>query len=197
MDLVKSIKLLNSESEWPMWKRKIRDLLDYHEGALDVTDGKLKKSEPLAENADEAATKKQTKESDFYRKANSYVKSVISTAVTDAVYQKIMDKKTAHEAWEALKQNFEAPSKDQLFKICTDFLAFSWTLREDFSTHIAKLRGLWNELSDGLKAKNEQPLPNLILVCKVLHILPAKLRRRLSTRYMPNYVCSKEILQRV
>ncbi|GFY46267.1 hypothetical protein TNIN_203001 [Trichonephila inaurata madagascariensis] len=48
--------------------------------------------------------KKQYKERcDLYRKANSCAKSVIGSTVTDAVYQKIMDKETAFEAWEALK----------------------------------------------------------------------------------------------
>jgi hypothetical protein len=92
--------------------------------------------------------------------------------VTEAVYQKIMNKDTAHEAWEALKLNFEASSKDQLFKICTEFFAFSWINGEDVSTHVAKLKNLWFELNNGLKAKNENALPDLILVCKVLQILP-------------------------
>ncbi|KAF7284203.1 hypothetical protein GWI33_022453 [Rhynchophorus ferrugineus] len=35
-----------------------------------------------------------------------------------------MNKETAYEVWESLKQNFEGSSKDQLFKICTDFSAF-------------------------------------------------------------------------
>ena len=32
-------------------------------------------------------------------------------------YQKVMDKETAREVWEELKRNFEASSKDQLFRI--------------------------------------------------------------------------------
>ncbi|GFX79872.1 retrovirus-related Pol polyprotein from transposon TNT 1-94 [Trichonephila clavipes] len=45
---------------------------------------------------------------------------MIASTVSDAVYQKIMDKKTAFEAWESLRKQFEATSKDQLFKICHD-----------------------------------------------------------------------------
>ena len=123
MDLVKHIKPLTGESDWPMWKRKIRDLLDYHEGDLDVIDKKLVKPEPLGKDATDAQVKKHKEESDLYRnKANSYAKSMITSFVTDAVYQKVMDKNTAHDAWEALKQQFEATSKDQLFKICTDLV---------------------------------------------------------------------------
>ncbi|KMQ83151.1 gag-pol poly protein, partial [Lasius niger] len=93
-------------------------------GALDVIDGKLVKPKPLAEGATNAQIKTHKECSDCYRKANSYAKSIITSAITDEVYQKIMNKETASEAWEALKQQFEATSKDQLFKICTEFLSF-------------------------------------------------------------------------
>ncbi|GFU40104.1 retrovirus-related Pol polyprotein from transposon TNT 1-94 [Trichonephila clavipes] len=98
---------------------------------------------------------------------------MIASTVTDAVYQKIMDKETAFEAWESLRKQFEATSKDQLFKICRVF-AFSWVPGEDISTHIAKLSNLWNELNNGLEAREESKLPDLMLVCKVLHILPSQ-----------------------
>lgn len=83
-----------------------------------------------------------------------------------------MDKETARETWEALKQLFEATSKDQLFKLCTDLFAYSWTSGEDVSMHLAKLRSLWGELNNGLKIKGESELPDLLLVCKTLQILP-------------------------
>jgi hypothetical protein len=126
MDLAKHVKPLAGETDWPLWKRKIRDLLDYHEGALDVIDRKLIKPEPPSEVSEEEGTqndrmKAYKQQSSLYRKANSYAKSMISSAVTDGVYQKIMDKETAADAWDALKKLFEASSKDQLFKICTDF----------------------------------------------------------------------------
>jgi len=112
MDLVKHMKPLASEADWPMWKRKIRDLLDYHEGALDAIDGKLAAKPTAPADTAAAAEKKEYKAScDFIRKANSYAKSMITSTVSDSVYQKIMDKESAHEAWEALKQQFEATSK--------------------------------------------------------------------------------------
>ncbi|GFS70245.1 uncharacterized protein TNCV_1067371 [Trichonephila clavipes] len=171
MDFSRHIKLLTGEIDWPMWKRKIRDLLDYHEGAIEVIYGKLKKPESIDADAQEYVRKQHKKRCDLYRKANSYAKSMIASTVTDAVYQKIMDKETAFEAWESLRKQFEATSKDQLFKICTEFFAFSWVPGEDISTHIAKLRNLWNELNNGLEAREESKLPDLMLVCKVLHIL--------------------------
>ncbi|KAF7267843.1 hypothetical protein GWI33_018970 [Rhynchophorus ferrugineus] len=53
MDLIKHIKALNSKAEWPMLKCKIRDLLDYHEGALGAIDGKLVKPGALVADADD------------------------------------------------------------------------------------------------------------------------------------------------
>ncbi|GBM32852.1 hypothetical protein AVEN_216551-1 [Araneus ventricosus] len=120
MDLSRYVKLLDGETDWPIWKRKIRDLLDYQEGALEVIDGKLVKPEPLLNSTNADEIKDHKERTDFYCKANSY-----ASTVTDAMYQKIMDKETAQEAWKALKQQFEATSKDQLFKICTHFFTFN------------------------------------------------------------------------
>ncbi|KAF7283575.1 hypothetical protein GWI33_023367 [Rhynchophorus ferrugineus] len=77
MDLIKHIKVINSETEWPMWKRKFRDLLDYHEGALDAIDGKLVKPSTLAADADEKMAKNHKVQSNLYRKANSYANNYI------------------------------------------------------------------------------------------------------------------------
>lgn len=173
MDLTKHVKPLSCEAEWPLWKRKIRDLLDYHEGALDVIDGKLEKPADLATDAKEDEVKKHKEDSTMFRKANSYAKSMIASTVTDSVYQKIMDAETAKEAWEALKKEFEVTSKDQIYNTCIGFFEFSWNKTEDVSTHIAKLKTLWNELNNGLREKNENPLPDLLLVCKSMHILPS------------------------
>lgn len=125
---------MTGETDWPIRKRKIRDLLDYHEGALDIIDSKVKKPEPLADRASEAEQKDYKEKYDFYRKANSYAKFMIASSVTDAVYVKIIDKEIACDAFKALKEQFEATSKDQLFEICVSFFAFNWMLGEDVST---------------------------------------------------------------
>ena len=59
MDFSRHIRPLTGDKDWPIWKRKIRDVLDYHEGAVDVIDGKLKKPEPLAAEATEVEKKKK------------------------------------------------------------------------------------------------------------------------------------------
>ncbi|GFV25281.1 uncharacterized protein TNCV_3726531 [Trichonephila clavipes] len=118
-----------------------------------------------------------------------------------------MDKETALEAWESLKQQLEATSKDQLFKICTEFFACGGVPGEDVSTHISKLRNLWNKLNNGLEAREASKLPDLMLVCKVLHILPCQFetfksswmlfagddKKLLEELTVQSCVCSKEI----
>ncbi|GFY62591.1 integrase catalytic domain-containing protein [Trichonephila inaurata madagascariensis] len=106
MDFSRHIKPLIGETDGPMWKWKISDLLDYHEGAIEVIEGKLKRSESIDAEAQESVRKQHKERCNLYRKANSYAKSMIASIVTDAVYQ-IMDKETAFEAWEALKQRLK------------------------------------------------------------------------------------------
>jgi len=50
---------------------------------------------------------------------------MITSALTEETYKKIMAKGTAREVWEELNRNFEASTKDQLFRICADFFSFS------------------------------------------------------------------------
>ena len=142
MDFSKHVKPLQNETDYPMWKQKMRDMLDYH-------DGKLKKPIPLAINASNEEKKIFKDKADLFRKANSYAKSMITSAESDDVYQKIMDKETAADAWESLMIQYEARSKDQLFKICIDFFSFTCNISEDVSMHIAELKNLWIELNNG------------------------------------------------
>jgi hypothetical protein len=175
MDLTKlQIKPLSGSVDWPIWKRRIRNFLDYHDGALNVIDGLLVKPAPLDANATEVQRKQFSEKTDQFRKANSYSKSIITSALTEDTYRKVMDKETAKEVWDELKRNFEASSKDQLFKICSDFFGFSWNMNDDVSCHVAKLKTLWNELNTGLEQKGENKLPDMMLICKILHILPVE-----------------------
>lgn len=63
------------------------------------------------------------------------------------------------------------PLSLSLFKICIEFFAFNCKDVQDVSSHVAVLRGLWNELNTGLKERRENILPENILICMTLHIL--------------------------
>lgn len=81
MDLTKNIKLLSSEADWPFWKKKMKEILDYHERAIDVIEGTLVNIELLPENV--SKVEKQVYE--LYRKSNSFAKSMTATTVIVAI----------------------------------------------------------------------------------------------------------------
>lgn len=50
-----SNKTITDERDWQVWKYKIKCILNCHNGALEVVEGKLVKPESLAVEADDAA----------------------------------------------------------------------------------------------------------------------------------------------
>ena len=70
MDLVKHSRPLSGKTDWPIRKRKISDLIDYHEGALNVLDKKLVKPESLDADSTAAKARSYMEKSELYRKLN-------------------------------------------------------------------------------------------------------------------------------
>lgn len=68
MDFCKNLRPLCGESDWPIRKRKVKDLLDFYEGALDVVEKKITKTGPVESGATEAQIREHKKRCDFYRK---------------------------------------------------------------------------------------------------------------------------------
>lgn len=167
------IKPLQGKSDWPVWRRRIRDALDFHEDTLDVIDGKLQKPNDLPGDSSDAQQKEHKKNQNKFRKANSLAKSIMTGAMSEEVYIKVMDKETAFELWNELKVLFEASAKDQLFSLMSSIFEFQWISDVDVATHAAKLRSIWNDLNVGLTEKNLEKLPELMIVCKMLSILPS------------------------
>ncbi|KFM83280.1 hypothetical protein X975_07020, partial [Stegodyphus mimosarum] len=44
------------------------------------------------------------------------------------------------------------------------------------AAHLSKLKKLWNELNSGLDNKEENRLPEMLLICKILDTLPPSYR---------------------
>ncbi|GAB0089493.1 secreted RxLR effector protein 161-like [Sergentomyia squamirostris] len=169
-----NIKPLQGVTDWPLWKRRFTIMLDYQPGASDAVDGKLVKPEPPGESATAKEKKDYEDKLTFCRKAECFARALISNSVSDEIYQKILDKNSAKEEWDALKQLFEASSKDQLFSVCDAFFALKWTSGHDVAFHVAKVKNLFDELNVGLKFKNENALSEIFLVGKLLNILPCE-----------------------
>lgn len=87
---------LKGESDWPIQKNKVRDVLYYHTGALATVDGSfVAPKEPLSD-ADKEEGKKFDSEKVFYRKAiNYYAMYTLLSSLSRAIYRKVMDKATA------------------------------------------------------------------------------------------------------
>lgn len=175
MDLIKCIKPLTGEKDWPIWKRKVRDVLMFTDGCIEVVDKKIVQPTLPKDSSKAEEMKKYAEQLKMFKKANSYAKTVMTTAMTDAVYMKIMDKEFASEVYDTLKGYYEATEKDQVFKLCNDFFEFSWTsgTGNNISEHLTTLKNIWNELNLQLKNRKENELPELFLISKALHILPS------------------------
>lgn len=77
--IVKNNKTLSSKADWQIWKQKIRDQLDYHQGVLDVIDGTLVKPEVLATGVDDNAEKNTN------RKTTVFVRQIVSPSLLSRV----------------------------------------------------------------------------------------------------------------
>lgn len=84
------LKPLSCEANWPIWKRKMRDLFDHHENALVIVEKKLLKRVDPGDALSDADKKIYSENLSEFRKGNCYAKSLISATVTDEIYQKIM-----------------------------------------------------------------------------------------------------------
>lgn len=175
MDLAKvQIKPLAGESDWQVWKYRIKFILNCHTGALEVVQGILVKPEILAAGADENVRTQYEKDLKNFQKANTSAMVVLTNSMTEETLQKVMRFESAREIWIELHKLYEASSENQLYNICMQFFQFKWNESENIAAHLSKLKNLWNELNSGLQNKNEATLPELLLNCKILDILPSE-----------------------
>lgn len=176
MDLAKvQIKPLAGESEWQVWKYRIKFILKSHTGALEVVQGKLVKPNVRdAEATDAAVRTKYEKDEKEYQKGNNSAMIILTNSMTEETLQKVMRFESAREIWLELHTLYEASSENQLYNICMQFFQFKWNDNENIASHLSKLKNLWNELNSGLQNKKEPTLPELLLNCKILDILPTE-----------------------
>lgn len=67
MDLAKvQIKPLTGESDWLIWKYRIKFILQYHPGALEVVEGTLVKPRTLSAEASPAERQKHNEDAEKF-----------------------------------------------------------------------------------------------------------------------------------
>lgn len=170
------LKPLSGESDWPMWKYRIKFALNYYTDALEVVLGKIVKPDQPLEGSTEATLAKYREDLMCYKKANNCAMMVLTNSMTEDTMQKIMRFDDAREVWLELTKLFEATSDNQLYSICMQFFQFKWTVNDTMAAHLSKLKNLWNELNLGLERKEEAQLPEMLLICKILDTLPQEYR---------------------
>lgn len=97
---------------------------------------------PLPNNASEIEKNSCKEECERYRKPNRYVKTMLTSALSDETYQKVIESETDIETWNELPNLLEDSSKDQVFKICMEFFSYSWFLENDVPMNIVQLKNL-------------------------------------------------------
>ncbi|KFM72067.1 hypothetical protein X975_23974, partial [Stegodyphus mimosarum] len=102
-----------------------------------------------------------------YNKANNCAMMVLTNSMTEDTLQKVMRFESARDIWLELHKVFEDSSDNQLYNICLQFFKFSWS-SDDMAAHLSKFKNLWNELNSGLENKEENRLPEMLLICKIL-----------------------------
>lgn len=174
------VKPLSGKSDWPIWKYRIRFVLNCRADALEVVEGTLPNPDEPEAGANAAARQAYDAAKGRYGKANNYAMMVLTNSMTEETVQKIIRFVDAREAWLELHKIYEDSSDNQLYHTCMRFFQEAWE-NGDMAAHLSKLKNLWEELNKGLEMKRENRLPEMLLICKILDSLPPCYRPFKST----------------
>lgn len=165
------IGALDGKHNWETWKYKISIMLRGTLGAMEVTVGSYAKP-VLEEGAGDAQISAHDLALTKYMKAESSALLILTANMCDETLKKIMRFETAHEVWKELHRLFDGQSEDRAYNLCSDFFGFKHMKEDDVSTHMSKLKNIWNDLNVELTKKDETTkLPDLFLICKILDTL--------------------------
>lgn len=101
MEFVKGIKPLKGAEDWPQWKDKVMDVMEYF-NAVDIIEGKSFKPE-----LSETASKVEREKLETWNKTAAQAKMVLSQCVSDELHHRISGRLSAREAWEILTKEFD------------------------------------------------------------------------------------------
>lgn len=162
---------LEGTVNWATWKYKISIMLRGTEGAMEVTEGKLQKP-ILSVSGGDAATSQFNLEIAKYRKADCSALLILTTNMSEDTLKKVMRFETACEVWNELHRLFDGQTEDRAYNLCMEFFSFKHNKEDDVSTHMSKLKNVWNNLNVEITRKDANAkLPDLFLICKILDTL--------------------------
>ena len=162
---------LEGKENWATWKYKVSIMLRGTEGAMEAAEGKLQKPE-LPEQAKDGDVSLYNIEIVKYRKAESNALLILTTNMSEVTLKKIMRFKTAYEVWQELHRLFDGQTEDRAYNLCMEFFSFKHCKEDDMSTHMSKLKNVWNDLNVEITRRDANAkLPDLFLICKILDTL--------------------------
>nr|XP_012546980.2 uncharacterized protein LOC105841853 [Bombyx mori] len=85
--------------------------------------------------------------------------------------RKVMRFTKVRDVWLELHRLFDGTNEDKTYNLCMSFFSFKRDQADNIATHMSKLKNIWTELNQELKKDNNQELPELLLVCKILDTL--------------------------
>lgn len=174
MNKLINIGQLDSKADWSIWKYKISILLRGFPNAFEVVEGKLLKPKDMTGNETKDEVAEYNKAVEKFQKADSTALLVLTNNMTESTVQKVMRLSSAFDVWKELHNLFDGVSEDKVYELCIQFFSFKKCSSDDLSTHISKLKNLWNNLKLEMAKdpQNNVELPDLFLICKILGTLP-------------------------
>jgi transposase InsO family protein len=168
-----SIGSLEGKSNWSTWKYKILIMLRGTADAMDVLEGRLNRPEGNQGAGDAAVLLVYNQALARYTKANCSALLILTTNMTDETLQKVMRFETAYEVWKELHRLFDGQTEDRSYHLCMEFFNFKRNPSDDVSSHMSKLKNIWNNLNVAISMADygTGQLPDLLLICKILETL--------------------------
>ncbi|XP_066247224.1 copia protein [Euwallacea similis] len=154
------IEKLRDADNWQQWQFVVSTLLD-SEDALGVCDGSFIKPESTDQNYDQRSRE--------WTKADRLARKTIVTSVEAKPLQLLMNCENAREMWVKLHSVYDMKSDESLGLIQKQFFELKWDSLLNIAGHISKLEQMASKMK-----KLNSPIPESMLMARVLSILPAK-----------------------
>lgn len=163
---------LEGRENWATWRYKISIMLRGVEGAMEAAEGTLIEPVAPARGAGDAEVGNYNLAMAKYRKTECSALLIITTNISEETLKKVMRFKTAVEVWQELHRLFDGQSDDRAYNLCAEFFSFQYNKEDDVSTHMSKLKNIWDNLNEEITKKDATvKLPDLFLICKILDTL--------------------------
>ncbi|BES89982.1 Hydra magnipapillata [Nesidiocoris tenuis] len=172
MDLGKlKVGILDGRENWATWRYKICALLRGIPGAIDILEGRKVMPVPPEGECSQNDTDKFEKELEKFVTTESNALTAILANVSDETIQKIMRFTKARDVWQELHRLFDGSEEDKAYDLCLQFFNYQRDEEDDVSTHMSKLKNLWEKLKTEISKEKPCELPDIFLICKILGTL--------------------------